>query len=481
MSDATACRIHGKCSPPTWYLAAKHRRAGPVGQASSVAYSLLTLRLEHQAEYVCHLERLDEGILKALQDYLTEAEDPQKPSQGQIRQKPLKGISLPGVRRTWGKYEARVMFSDLRVQSSKTSSQLQALRWRNALFSLRRRAGTRGPTTETQAVTIEEYCDELGESPYLMSQFTCYRQLGGERFSTPTTSNLRLALSLCKELLAIINEMTTVQTKKAMIRSWRVEAAQRTLAEKQAWPIRQKRLLAAVASERTRRRYKVGGQLQRMLGVDGDDDFAACRLKESSPKSWEQLRSIFRRLVGPRMAEALLSGRARGQLFSDRMPRDVARRPLEFLSLREAVHVSAVSRASFDVSYDAIGPRLRSFVYTPNFVERPKESRAGRMLASSPEKQVSLLLGMLSAAHLASRFVEIDLRKAPLDSQTMGAFTNLLPALVSLSVLKLKSLGKEWLKLEPPKMLEKVPPGATLECYDANGLVVWEGYRASSM
>ena len=42
--------------------------------------------------------------------------------------------------------------------------------------------------------------------------------------------------------------------------------------------------------------------------------------------------------------------------------------------------------------------------------------------------------------------------QAPLDSQTMGAFTNLLPALVSLSVLKLKSLGKAGNSLRLPRV-----------------------------
>ena len=135
----------------------------------------------------------------------------------------------------------------------------------------------------------------------------------------------------------------------------------------------------------------------------------------------------------------------------------------------EAVHVSAVSRASFDVSYDAIGPDMHAAFDAPHALTRflqiaqatPEILRVHSKLrgasqrvprrtllsvparwkqisnllkdACSPHRQrsrcqinwrksvslvrkaeVSLLLGMLSAAHLASRFVEIDLRKAGL-------------------------------------------------------------------
>ena len=101
-------------------------------QANSCGYTLMMGETTAE-EYPKKLEDLPSDILAALEGNLTEGvKDVAEPGHGLA-----KGKKYPGIRFANGRYKARVMFSDLRIETAKTGSLVQAIRWMNSLSSLR--------------------------------------------------------------------------------------------------------------------------------------------------------------------------------------------------------------------------------------------------------------------------------------------------------------------------------------------------------
>ena len=175
---ASRRRIPVKRRPPPWYCgwyeASKRRKTGRLllhcslllaslhflrasglpGQAKALAYSLAC---QDEEMYPQQLASVEAGLLKVLEEFLTlglaEAE-----ATISSDSKSFKPKRWPGVRQTQGFYCARAMFADLRMESAKTRSPAQVLRWMASLSDLRCRACTRAAGQEP--LTMAEFCDD---------------------------------------------------------------------------------------------------------------------------------------------------------------------------------------------------------------------------------------------------------------------------------------------------------------------------------
>eukprot|EP00439_Symbiodinium_sp_Y106_P080106 s1008_g18.t2 len=462
-------RLRRKRKPPHEYWSLKRiRKGGTVnGQAASCGYLLLNDAAEDDYEH--RVKDYPDEILLALESSLVSGRPVSEVrGRGQASKKPPPGIRPLGG----GFYVARVMFKDLRIVTARAPMQ-QALRWRTSLSSLRCTACTRASNAVTHdPLTIHEFTGELERDPSLDLRFESVVGKSKMRFGTPATTNLALALQLRSELLAIVAN-TPKRSLAKVVSTWQAAAKARVLAEKESQPVKQRKLLAAVAAERMRRKFQVGEQLQQMLGYPGNDRHAVGQLRDTTPGMFIKMRALLRQLVRPRTVQARLARRPRGIL-----PVPVRHvRPLHFISLKEVLQVCAISIASYDVAMDSLKLRLRSFVYEPSFLDGPKESRRGRTLTMPAAKQVTLLLEMLRAPHLSPLFFEVDLRKVPFDVESMAELPGVLATMSSLSLLKLRAPSQEFLaSTSRGRIFDAMPSGASLEFYKDQNLV-WFGSK----
>ncbi|CAE7234229.1 unnamed protein product [Symbiodinium sp. CCMP2592] len=462
-------RLRQKRKPPHEYWSSKRLRKGGTvnGQAASCGYLLLNDAAEDDYEH--RVKDYPDEILLALESSLVSGRQVSEVrGRGQASKKPHPGIRPLGG----GFYVARVMFKDLRIVTARAPMQ-QALRWRTSLSSLRCTACTRPSNSAAHdPLSMAEFTSELERDPTLDLRFESVLSRSSKRFGTPATTNLSLALQLRSELLAIVAN-TPKRSLAKVVSTWQVAAKARVLAEKESQPVKQRKLLAAVAAERMRRKFQVGEQLQQMLGYPGNDRRAVAQLRDTTPGMFIKMRALLRQLVRPRTVQERLARRPRGIL-----PVPVRHvRPLHFLSTKEVLQVCAISVASYDVAMDSLRLRLRSFVYEPSFLDGPKESRRGRTLTMPAAKQVTLLLEMLRAPHLSPIFFEVDLRKVPFDVESMAELPGVLSTMSSLSFLKLRAPSKEFLEsTSRGRIFDAMPSGASLEFYKDQNLV-WFGSK----
>ncbi|CAE7659357.1 unnamed protein product [Symbiodinium sp. CCMP2456] len=464
-------RLRRKRKPPHEYWSSKRLKKGGTinGQAASCGYLLLNDAAEDDyTDYERQLKDYPDEILLALESNLVSGRPVSEVrGRGPASKKPPPGIRSRGG----GFYVARVMFKDLRIVTARAPLH-QALQWLTSLSSLRCTACTRASNSH-EPLSLPELASEMERGDGSLDlRFETVLAKSTFRFGTPSTSNLPLALKLREELLSI-TASTPKRSLAKVVSKWQTAAKARVLAEKESQPVKQRKLLAAVAAERTRRKFQVGNQLQQMLGYPGDDRHAVAQLRDATPGMFGKMRALLRQLVRPRTMQARLSRRPRGIL-----PAAVRHvRPLHFLSIKEVLQVSAISIASYDVAMDSLRLRLRSFVYEPSFLDGPKESRRGRTLTMPAAKQVTLLLEMLRAPHLSPLFFEVDLRKVPFDVESMGELPGVLATMSSLSLLQLRTPSQEFLaSTSRCRIFDAMPAGASLE-FHKDQRVVWFGSK----